>query len=61
MRLFTENPFDVDNALKSWLEKAAPTKSAGRVRVNQMGGARISDWKSLDWKSPTLIDRMFLP
>jgi hypothetical protein len=55
MRLFTENPFDVDNALKSWLEKAAPTKSAGRVRVNQMGGARISDWKSLDWKSPTLI------
>jgi hypothetical protein len=26
MRLFAESTFDVDNALKSWLEKAGPKK-----------------------------------
>jgi hypothetical protein len=26
MRLFAESTFDVDSALKSWLEKAGPNK-----------------------------------
>jgi hypothetical protein len=27
MRLFAESTFDVDNALKTWLEKAGPNKT----------------------------------
>jgi hypothetical protein len=36
MRIFAENTFDVDSALKSWLEKAGPdrTRKSRRSELN---------------------------
>lgn len=32
-----ESTFEVDSALKSWLEKAGPDKIRNGARINQMG------------------------
>jgi hypothetical protein len=43
MTLFAESTFDVDNTLKTWLEKAGPDKIGNVVHVTDRSKSRTDD------------------